>query len=135
MAQQLNTTRFDLGSGKHTKYVTAWISGERQSIEFTGGFPGLLDAVSDMFGIEIKLLRIYAIADAWSSRKHLTEENFGDYIRREGAFEKMVSRLYFIVNNVTPDGTPEKDNVDAVEGSKSSRSSNRSGQAKFIAIS
>ena len=74
-------------SVKHTKYVTAWISGERQLIEFAATFSSLLNAVSDRFDFEIGLLRIYvlqpSIVGAWKSRIRLTAENFDDFTKKK----------------------------------------------------
>ena len=122
-------------SVKLTKYVTAWISGERQSIGFATTFSSLLDAVSDRFDFEIGLLRIYvlqtSIVGAWKSRIRLTADNFDDFTKKKGAFERGTYRLYACEEDKSPDGSPGGKKADDVERSQSSKGSSRSGQGEF----
>jgi HNH endonuclease len=132
LAQQLNTVRFDVDHANPTRYVTAWISGQQQSIQFARSFGSLVESVAVIFEMEKDLLRIYVLqapAFSWSGRIRLTEENFDDYIRHEGDFVR-TSKLY-ACGNTSPDGSPGEKKVDVGEGSQPSRNSNRSGQGEF----
>jgi hypothetical protein len=133
LARQFNTVRFDVDHGNSTiRYVTAWISGERQSIQFERSFDSLVDAVAVVFEMEIDLLRIYVLqfpGFSWKERIRLTKENFNDYIRHQGTFLK-TSKLYACEKG-SPDGSPGGKEANVGEGSQSSISSNRSGQVEF----
>jgi hypothetical protein len=131
LAQQLNTVRFDVDHANPTRYVTAWISGERQSIRFACSFGSLVGNVATVFEIDKKLLRIYVLqfpGFSWQERIRLTEDNFLDYISEQGTFDK-TSKLY-VCENTSPEGSGGK-KADVGEGSQSSRNSNRSGQSEF----
>ena len=105
LAQQLRTVRFDKDEYP-TRYVTAWISGERQPITFARSYGSLVGAVAVVFEIDKMCLRIYVLQfpndSPWKDKIRLTEGNFEDYISERGTFEK-TSKLY-VCDDTSPDG-------------------------------
>ena len=125
------SVKFDENIGKLSRYVTDWISGDRQRIEFKCSLHDLVEAVADAF--EIENPRIYVLqptSSPWQDRILLTQENFNEYVERQGTFAKpTISKLY-VSGNTSPDGSPNGKKSDVSEGSQSSKGS-RCGQSEF----
>lgn len=73
------------------RYVTAWISGEEQFIQFARSYGSLVKAVGRVFEMDKTLLRIFVlrIQNEYSRRDkiRLSKGNFEDFISERGTFD------------------------------------------------
>jgi HNH endonuclease len=131
LAQQLKTAEL-LNEEEHpARYVTAWISGEEQFIQFARSYGSLVKAVGRVFEMDKTLLRIFVlrIQNKFSQRDiiRLSECNFEDFISERGTFEN-TSKLY-ACDDTSSDGSFESTGVG--EESQSSITSNESEEDEF----
>lgn len=130
-AQQLKTTELLDQEECPARYVTAWISGEEQFVQFARSYGSLVKAVGRVFEMDKTLLRIFVLRlqTKFSQRDkiRLSEGNFEDFISERGTFEN-TSKLY-ACDDTSSDGSIE--NTGDVEGTQSSITSNGSEQDEF----
>ena len=130
-AQQLKTTELLDEEECPARFVTEWISGEEQFIQFARSYGSLVKAVGRVFEMDKTLLRIFVLRlqNKFSLRDkiRLSEGNFEEFISERGTFEN-TSKLY-ACDDTSSDGSIE--NTGDVEELQSSITSNGSEQDEF----